>query len=79
MLYPGLLKENYKEGKFEYIFLPGRLHRWKRVDLVIQAMRYIKLPVNLLISGVSYEYGGNVSLLKVTDVADPTRHEGTTT
>ncbi len=36
---------------FEYVFMPGRLHRWKRVDLIIEAMRRVKSPVKLLISG----------------------------
>lgn len=39
------------EGRFEYLFMPGRLHRWKRVDLAIEAMREVKRPVRLLISG----------------------------
>ena len=51
VLYQGLLNEGFKEGSFEYLFMPGRLHRWKRVDLVIESMRYVKSPVPLLISG----------------------------
>jgi len=39
-------------GEFRYAFLPGRLHRWKRVDLIIEAMRDVKSPLPLLISGV---------------------------
>jgi glycosyltransferase involved in cell wall biosynthesis len=42
---------NFKRGKFEYILLPGRLHRWKRVDLVINAMRYVRTDIKLVISG----------------------------
>lgn len=38
-----------KEGQF--IFLPGRLHKWKRVDLVITAMKFVKSPVILVIAG----------------------------
>jgi glycosyltransferase involved in cell wall biosynthesis len=34
-----------------YVFLPGRLHRWKRVDLAIRAMQHLKRPLDLLISG----------------------------
>lgn len=52
VLYPGLLNDNYKTGQFEYVFLPGRLHRWKRVDLVIKAMHYVKSPINLFIAGI---------------------------
>ena len=38
-------------GAGRYFLLPGRLHRWKRVDLAIEAMRYVQAPVELLISG----------------------------
>ena len=57
VLYQGLQTDNFKEGAFDYIFMPGRLHRWKRVDLVIESMRYVKAPVNLLISGVGEDEG----------------------
>jgi len=33
------------------IFLPGRLHRWKRPDLVINSMKYVKYDVDLVITG----------------------------
>lgn len=52
VLYQGLLSEHYKEGAFEYVFMPGRLHRWKRVDLVIRAMQYVQAPVKLIITGI---------------------------
>lgn len=43
---------NFKEPlKGEYIFLPGRLHRWKRVDLIIKSMKFVKNDVKLLIAG----------------------------
>lgn len=51
VLYQATNMSGFREGRFEYIFMPGRLHRWKRVDLVIRAMRYVKSPVQLLISG----------------------------
>jgi glycosyltransferase involved in cell wall biosynthesis len=31
--------------------LPGRLHRWKRVDLAVRAMRHVTADVELLITG----------------------------
>lgn len=40
---------NPEEGQF--IFLPGRLHKWKRVDLIINAMKFVKTPVKLVIAG----------------------------
>lgn len=51
VLHPGLLSNNYKHGSYKYVFLPGRLHRWKRVDLIINAMKYVKSPVELKIAG----------------------------
>lgn len=39
------------EGPFEHFFLPGRLHRWKRVDLAIEAFRLTDIPRLLIISG----------------------------
>jgi glycosyltransferase involved in cell wall biosynthesis len=39
-------------GAFDYLFMPGRLHRWKRVNMVISAMAYVKSPIHLFISGV---------------------------
>ena len=41
----------FHTGAQRYFFLPGRLHRWKRVDLAIEAMRLTQAPVELLISG----------------------------
>lgn len=39
------------QGLFNYMFLPGRLHPWKRIDLAIDAMRFVEAPVKLIISG----------------------------
>lgn len=44
--------ENFKEPEEgEFIFFPTRLHRWKRPDLVINAMKYVKGDIRLIISG----------------------------
>ncbi len=51
VLHPPLVLNNFNLGNYEYLLLPGRLHRWKRVDLVIEAMRYVKHPVHLKIVG----------------------------
>lgn len=40
-----------RQGEFRHVFMPGRLHRWKRVDLAIEAMRHVRAPVELIISG----------------------------
>lgn len=39
------------------ILLPGRLHRWKRVDLAIQAMRLVRADLELVITGTGEEAG----------------------
>ncbi len=39
------------EGAFNYFFLPGRLHRWKRPQLAIEAMRFVTAPVELIVAG----------------------------
>ena len=51
VLYQASTLNGFYSNKFDYIFLPGRLHRWKRVDLIIKAMHYVSSPVRLLISG----------------------------
>jgi glycosyltransferase involved in cell wall biosynthesis len=52
VLHPALSLNNFKKGHYNsYLFMPGRLHRWKRVDLVIKAMQYVKNPVRLRIAG----------------------------
>ncbi|AMM41037.1 glycosyltransferase [Candidatus Desulfofervidus auxilii] len=57
--------EGFKEPEEgEFIFLPGRLHRWKRVDLVIEAMKYIKHNVKLIITGEGEDEGKFKKLAK---------------
>lgn len=52
VLHPALACDLFHPGPYgDYLFLPGRLHRWKRVDLVIKALRYVRKPVRLLIAG----------------------------
>lgn len=52
VLHPPPSLEGFKEPRpGEYIFLPSRLHRWKRVDLVIKAFKYVKQDILLKIAG----------------------------
>ena len=52
VLHPPLVSDAYHEGPFgDYFFLPGRLHRWKRVDLVIKSVLESSLPLRLKIAG----------------------------
>jgi len=52
VLHPPLATRGFRRGETgDYFFLPGRLHAWKRVDLVIRAIQYSKLPLRLEIAG----------------------------
>ena len=51
VLYPSTTMRNLRKGRSCYFLLPGRLHRWKRVDLVIEAMRNVRAGIELVISG----------------------------
>jgi glycosyltransferase involved in cell wall biosynthesis/GT2 family glycosyltransferase len=42
-----------RRGK--YVFLPGRLHRWKRADLVVRAFKLLKRDVPLLVAGTGQD------------------------
>ncbi len=51
VLHPPSPLEGFREGDYKYVFIAGRLHRWKRIDLVARAMRHVKGDVQLLIAG----------------------------
>jgi glycosyltransferase involved in cell wall biosynthesis len=52
VMHPPLWDNPFVEAPSEpFLFLPGRLHEWKRTDLVVRAMRYVKSPVRLLLAG----------------------------
>ena len=52
VLHPPLMSNPFKLGPGgNYLFLPGRLHPWKRVDLIIKAVQLSKQPIRLLIAG----------------------------
>lgn len=52
VLHPPLWGGAFHAGAFgDYLLLPGRLHPWKRVDLVIRAMRHVHAPLRLVITG----------------------------
>jgi len=51
-IHPGMTSEGFWCGEQgDYIYAPGRVHRWKRVDLAVRAMKYVKSPVKLKIAG----------------------------
>lgn len=53
VLHPPLAFNGFRSGKSgDYFFLPGRLHPWKRVDLIIEAVKRSSLPMKLVLAGV---------------------------
>jgi glycosyltransferase involved in cell wall biosynthesis len=53
VLHPPLLVNNFKRGDFgDYFFIPGRLHKWKRVELSIMAVLLSRYPIKLKIAGI---------------------------
>jgi glycosyltransferase involved in cell wall biosynthesis len=65
--HPSTLQGLKPGGAFDYLFLPGRLHLWKRVELAIQAMRLVAAPIQLLISGT----GDHEPVLRAMAAHDP--------
>jgi glycosyltransferase involved in cell wall biosynthesis len=55
VLYQGLTLDDFHCKSYEYIFMPGRLHQWKRVELIIEAMKYVKSPLELRIAGTGHK------------------------
>jgi glycosyltransferase involved in cell wall biosynthesis len=52
VLHPPLWTDRFRAGpQGDYFFLPGRMHAWKRVDLVIDAFKQVQGPVRLLLAG----------------------------
>jgi glycosyltransferase involved in cell wall biosynthesis len=52
VLHPPMWSNTFHSGPSgDYLLLPGRLHPWKRVDLVIRAMRHVTAPLRLVITG----------------------------
>ena len=56
VIHPPLAVSGLKPGAAnEYFFLPGRLHAWKRIDLLIDAIRLSEKPLRLVIAGAGEE------------------------
>src|SRR6202000_724192 len=51
VLYPPVYTQGQYCGAQGYFLLPGRLHRWKRVELALRAMQRFRPNVQLLIPG----------------------------
>ena len=51
VLYPPVLSQGHYCAGQKHFLVPGRLHRWKRVDLAIRAMQHLPQDIPLLIAG----------------------------
>ena len=51
VLYPPVFSQGHYCAGQEHFLVPGRLHRWKRVDLAIRAMQHLPQDIPLLIAG----------------------------
>jgi glycosyltransferase involved in cell wall biosynthesis len=65
--HPPLLSGYKRPEGQDYILMPGRLHRWKRVAMVIKAYRHVKHQVPLLITGT----GEDEAALRAAAEGDP--------
>jgi glycosyltransferase involved in cell wall biosynthesis len=68
VLHPPPYLMGFKEpDSGRYVLVPGRLHRWKRVDLVIKAFKHITKDIPLKIAGT----GEDEATLRALAAADP--------
>jgi glycosyltransferase involved in cell wall biosynthesis len=68
VLHPPLGLDGFRtDGYGDYLLLPGRLHRWKRVDLAIRSMDYVRHPVRLVITGTGEQEAALRSLAAGSD------------
>lgn len=57
VLHPGL-RLDCRPGAFgDYLLAPGRLHRWKRFDLIIEAFKETRADLRLVICGTGEDEG----------------------
>jgi glycosyltransferase involved in cell wall biosynthesis len=51
VLRPALPPGRYRNGASRYLLVPSRLHRWKRIDLTILALRHVAAGIRVKITG----------------------------
>jgi len=51
VLWPALPAGRFHCNRYQFLFVPSRLHRWKRIDLVIRAMSYVDTDIRVKIAG----------------------------
>jgi glycosyltransferase involved in cell wall biosynthesis len=67
-LHPAPTLTGFKRPKRQdYILMPGRLHRWKRVGLMIEAYKHLRRNVQLLVTGT----GEDEQELRALAAGDP--------
>jgi glycosyltransferase involved in cell wall biosynthesis/GT2 family glycosyltransferase len=67
-LHPAPMLSGFKRPKGQdYILMPGRLHRWKRVGLMIEAYKHLRRNVPLLVTGT----GEDEQALRALAAGDP--------
>ncbi len=52
VLHPPLIEDNFKLKEYKnFAFIPSRLHRWKKIDFLINSWKYVKSDIELYIAG----------------------------
>lgn len=51
VLWPAAPESHFRCKAYKFLFISSRLHRWKRIDLVIKAMRHLDMDIKLKIAG----------------------------
>lgn len=67
IVYPPTTLKECSCGDYKYVFMVSRLDAPKRIDLLIQAMRYVKSDIKLLIAGTGPEREHLMELSKGDD------------
>lgn len=71
LYHPPPLAERLQTGTYgEYVFYPSRLEPQKRQALIIEAMRFVRTPVKLVLAGDSADMKSYESAIKKFKVAD---------
>lgn len=71
LYHPPPRADRLRVGSFgDYVFYPSRLEPQKRQELLIEAARYLKTPVTIVLAGSARDSQHYESLIKKYDVAD---------
>lgn len=78
VLYPPPKHEGLyrNDGYGDYLLVVSRLNRWKRIDLAIEAMSYVRSPARLLIAGTGEEERALKRLVKERGIMDKVKFLG---